>query len=179
MIVTAIFGFLALIAVLGAGGVLLYRRPLACGLSFLLCCTALAGLYLLLNTWFLAAVQLVVGVFLTGTVIAICIPVLGIDTRQGRSYVRPHRTLWYVPAGLAFLALAYWGITEGTLGEPVISSPPVWAVRGEHVPALGRELITRYLVPFTLLGLLLFVSIVSVAYLIRQDQHPRTKEGSK
>jgi NADH-quinone oxidoreductase subunit J len=172
MIVTALFVLLSVCALIGAGGALFCRQALYCGFSFLLCAIALTGLYLLLDTRFLAATQLTVGVCLTGIVTVVSLS-------NSKTSVRPRHPPWYALIGLVFAALAYWGIARGRIGVSVISSPPVWAVRGEHTSAFGRELVTQYSVPFALLGLLLLTGIVSTGYLIRQDRRPQAEGRSE
>lgn len=163
MTVTVLYTVLAAVAIVGAGGLLFLRRPVHCLLAFLLCATALAGLYLLLNMQFLAAVQITVGVGLVGAVLAAN---LSGELSQQRGQYRP----WYILATIAFMAVVCWGIVTGAIGESTLTSPPVWAVRGGYIPALGQELTTTHIVPFALLGLLLLVCIVSTTYLLRQHQ---------
>jgi NADH-quinone oxidoreductase subunit J len=169
MIVTILFGLLAAIAILGACGVLLCRRVLHCGLSFLLCSAALSGLFLLLDVHFLAATQFAIGVCLTGMMISII-------TSAHNAEAHPGFTLPYAAGGALFLALALWAIVKGQMGEPVLSSLPMWATRGDHISALGRELVGRYSLPFVLFGLLLLVSIVSAVHLHRSDGFPKGRE---
>jgi len=164
MTILLLFAFLSTLAVLGAGGVLFLRRTMHCAFSFLLCGVALAGLYLLLSNPFLAAVQLV-GVFLTGAVLVS--GVLAFDPD-----VHGRHALWFWPAGAVFVGVTIWGIARGRIGVPILRSVPMWAVQEGHVAAFGRELLTRYLVAFELLGLLLLVSIVGVTYLARQSRPP-------
>lgn len=160
MTVTVLFAVLAILAIAGAGGLLVLRSPEHCLLAFVLCSGALAGLYLLLNLQFLAATQIAVGVGLTGIVFAAILP----SRQEQRGSTQ---RLWYACAAVGFGAVAGWAIANGVLGEPVLASPPVWAVRGGAIPALGHELVTTYLVPFALLGLLLLVCVVAVTYLHR------------
>lgn len=171
MIVTVLFVLLSLLAVAGAAGILCCRQVSYCGLSFLLCGTAVAGLHMLLNMQFLAALQLALSVALSSTVIVICQAALVSVNARESSHFR--RLLWCAPLGLLFAALGLWGIGSASIGPPATSSAPMWAARGEHVPSLGKELMTRYSALFTLLGLLMLVGIVSAGYLIRQSQ---TKE---
>lgn len=174
---TALFVGLALIAVTSAGGVLLCRRVLHCGLCTLFCGLALAGLYLLLNMHLLAAVQLAVGVCLTGMVGAICLPLVEDHPKQEAGGARKGGPIWMALAGLPLAALTLWGIWGATISKPVLDLPPMWAVRGEHIWVLGRELLTRYLPVYALLGLLLFTAMVSVAHLIRQGRRPGAEES--
>ena len=170
MIVTVLFVLLALLAVAGAGGALFLRRPLHGALSCTLCTAALAGLYLLLGSPFLAAVQLA-AVFMAGVL------------RVGAALVfgprLPERRLrWPLLAGAALLGIAAWGIaaaavTAGRIGAPILRSVPMWAVQEEHVRAFGRELLANHWVVWDLLGVLLLTGIVAAAYLARQGRTGR------
>jgi NADH-quinone oxidoreductase subunit J len=178
MIISVLFVVLAVLAVASAGGLLFFRRVDRCVLSFLLCATALAGLYLLLNLQFMAAIQLTMGVGLLGSLLVTSLPISReqpgstpqrvVDDTPGSGPL--DRLRWVVVAAVAFAAAVYWGIARGTIGEPVPTSPPVWAVPGEHIPALGKEITTSYLIPFALLGLLLLACVVSAAYQFRQGK---------
>lgn len=168
MIVSVLFALLSLLALTGAAGVLCCRRVSYCGLSFLLSGAAVAGLYLLLRTEFLAALQLAVSVALSTTVIVICqAAVVSVQARESSHF---RRLLWCAPLGLLLAALGLWGIGSAELGSATTSSAPVWAARGEHIPSLGKELLTRYSALFTLLGLLMLTGIVTAGYLTRQGQ---------
>jgi NADH:ubiquinone oxidoreductase subunit 6 (subunit J) len=163
MAVTLLFAIFATIAIVGAGGLLFCQRVTHCLLSFLLCAAALAGLYLLLNLQFIAVTQLTVGAVLVGIVVTASLP-------NGQSQQRDAPRLWCVLTAIGFMAIVCWGIARGSIGEPILTSPPVWSVRGGYIPALGRELVTTHLVPFSLLGLFILVCIVSAAHLLRQSQ---------
>jgi NADH:ubiquinone oxidoreductase subunit 6 (subunit J) len=184
MIVLGLFILLAVVALAGAAGVLICRQATHCVFAFLLCCLALGGLYLLLNVQVLAVLQLATSVFLAGTMAAVGIPAAReathadrrppLHARAARASIR--RALsWPAWAGLLFLALVAWVLAHATTGEPVFSSPPIWAVPGGQAAALGQELATRYLIVFALLGLLLLAGLASIGYLIQQSQ--RSTEG--
>ena len=166
MTVLLLFAFLSTLAVLGAGGVLFLRQTMHCTFSFLLCGVALAGLYLLLSNPFLAAVQLV-GVFLAGAVLVSGVLAFDPDARGCHA-----ASVTYWLAGAVFVGVTLWGIARGRIGVPILRSVPMWAVQEGHVAAFGRELLTRYLIAFELLGLLLLVSVVGVTYLARQSRPP-------
>jgi NADH-quinone oxidoreductase subunit J len=168
MMVTVIFVLLSILAVAGAAGILCCRRISYCGLSFLLCGTAVAGLYMLLNMQFLAALQIVLSVALSSTVVVICQAALISVNASESSHFR--RLLWCAPLGLLFIALGLWGIGGASIGVPTTNSAPMWAARGEHVPSLGKELVSRYSALFTLAGLLMLVGIVTAGFCIRQVQ---------
>lgn len=161
MTIPAFFGLLALLAVIGAGGLLLWKKPAHHILSFLGYGIALAGLYLLLGLPLVAAIQLI-GIVLSN-VLLLAINVSNEPTKAD------HRSwLWAAPVGLILLGLLSGLIVSGRLGEPVLTSIPMWAARQEPIVAFGQELLTNYLVLLELWGLLLLVGIVAVTYLLRE-----------
>jgi NADH-quinone oxidoreductase subunit J len=165
MMVTLAFVLLALLSIVGAAGLLFLRKVTHCAGAFLLCCVALAGLYLLLNLSFLALVQLWV-VFLMASLI-----VMGATMISRQSTRSERQVLGFLPVALLLSVTAFWAITQGELGEPVLQSTPMWAVRGEHIAAFGQELLDNHLVPVGLVGLFLLTSIVSISHVIRSGGH--------
>jgi len=168
VIITVSFVALAVLALAGAGGLLFYRRVQHCVLSFLACVAALAGLYALLNLGLLAAMQLAVHAGL--------VSLLFLELPLAQSRATSRRSVWLLIAVAPFLAVTIWGLADGTLGEPALALPPVWAARGNVVSSLGQQLGTGYQVPFALVGLLTIVCIVSTAYVLRGHPPPGTKE---
>ena len=155
---------LLILAVTGAGGVLLCRRPAQCCAAFILCCAALAGVYGFLDLRFAAIVQAAVGVGLCGLVFIIVLPWF---ERQDQ------RTGWYALTVVPLLALITWVLSRSAVRDLTAGPPlPMWAVAGSHLAALGREWIGRHAVLLILLGLLLLTSLVGVAYLIRDRRAP-------
>ena len=163
MIVTLLFVLLGLLALGGAIGVLLLRRPSQVVFSLGLCGLALCGLYLLLNLPFLAAVQFVL-VLATSAVLMLALSLVV----QSPSLLPRH--VWGYAIGLLCLGVLAWDILNGKLGQSVPDILPVWAVLGDRTQALGQELLARYLVPLELLGLLILTAIVSVTHLTRGQE---------
>jgi NADH-quinone oxidoreductase subunit J len=164
VIVAVSFVTLAVLALAGAGGLLVYRRVQHCVRSFLTCAAALAGLFALLNLGYLAAVQVAIHAGLV-SLLLLALP-LAPNQMAGR------RSPWLLVAAVPFLAVTIWGIIAGTLGEPVLALPPVWAARGNAVSTLGQQFGAGYLVPFALAGLLIVVCVVSAAYMLHTRQSP-------
>ena len=169
MIVSMLFVLLAVAAIIGAAGVLVCRKSSRCGLSFLLCCLAISGLFSLLDLRFVAIVQLVTGICVAGVF-------LTLHTPSRVATLRVSGALLYTSVGTVLLCLTAWGILSGSLGTPVLHALPMWAVPGEHLGALGRELIERYSVPVVLLAFLLLTGVLAAAYLLRQGGNRRREE---
>lgn len=161
MIVSLSFSVLAILAVVGAGGLLVCRRPVRCVLSFLMCATALAGLFLLLSLQYVATVQVAVNVGLAGLALGIALSDDQRDLWFGRSP-------WLALAALPLLALAAWSIGRGAIGESVLALAPVWAAQGRYITVLGEMLFTSHIVPFSLVVLLSAVGLASMGYVLRQ-----------
>jgi NADH:ubiquinone oxidoreductase subunit 6 (subunit J) len=160
------FVLLAALAIAGAGGVLLFREVTRCCVSFLVCCLALAGLYLVLNLRFVAVTQLIANVCLAGLYAWAILP-------SGKPSTRRDPILVPAMVGGALLLAAAWAIGHAVLGEPVPGSLPIWATPYTHAVALGKEMIEKYAIPFLLTGLLLLVGIVSVTYSV----YEKNQEG--
>ena len=175
MIVTILFVPLVALALAGAAGVLLLKKIIPGICAFLLSITALAGLYFLLDASFLAALQLFF-CFLSGSALIWGAKRFDLAAQPTRpespkttAPARPNlaRLLVFVPLALILAAVAGWAIVRGRIGAAVLQSPPLWAVQGEYIPALGQELLANNLVPFELIGLFLLIGLVIVARLSR------------
>lgn len=162
MIVTIFFALLATMALSGALGLVLCRQRLHCLLSFVLCSAAIAGLYLLLNMQFAALIQLTVGTALSAWVLAIGITFFPHGSDSGPR-IGP------LIAVIPFAVLACVAIQRGTIGNPVLVLPPIWAAE-ESMPLLGRVLNDSFVIVFGLLGLMLFTSIVAITYLLQHSE---------
>lgn len=162
MVLTISFAILSFIALVGASGLLVYRRVLPCVFSFLSCAAAIAGLYLSLNLEFMALVQLLTGVALAGAWLAANLAFAPDDR---------HVPAWrYLPPAVLLGLALCWSIVGGRVGEPILISAPVWAAQATYLPALGQQLSGSYATLFLLVGLLLLTCITSAAYLIGQNE---------
>ena len=164
MTVAVLFVVLAAVALIGAGGVLVCRRATRCPAFFLLCCSALAGLYGLLDIDYIAVIQLVTGICTAGLFLMFL-------TSEQAAHVRMPDALWCAVIALVFPTLTIYAILHGTLGDPVLGALPIWAVPGEHLYTLGSELVERYTILLALLALLLLAGILAAAYVFRQASH--------
>jgi NADH:ubiquinone oxidoreductase subunit 6 (subunit J) len=170
--VSIAFVVLSTAALVGAGGLLFCRRAAHCVLSFLLTASALAGLYALLNLQFIAVIQLAVNVALTALTLIATLPLVPDRAHPGRS-------LWPLGASALLLVVAYWGIVRGTIQEPLLALPPVWASRGDYIATLGHELTTSYSIFFALSGLLFATCIVGSAYALSQGRRSRSTRSER
>jgi len=169
-----LFVVLAVVACGAALGVVLGRNPVASLLFMVTTLAAVAGIYVLLEAHFLAAVQILVyaGAIMVLFLFVIMLLNLGHDYRADIS-----RGLWFL------LALAVSGLTAGVLtlgfsgaagsgiGDDSGGAAIDAAVREKGaVGAIADPLFTDYVVAFELTGLLLLVAVVAAVALAK----PRT-----
>lgn len=124
-----------------------------------------AGLYFLLAAELLAAIQLIV--YAGGTLILI---VFGIMLTQRHPFTRLRSGPWERLAGLIVsVALALLLLLAARLTPP---ATPAAEGGVATVETFGRALLSQYLVPFEVAGVLLLVVMVGAAYMARRRTHP-------
>ncbi|MBI4719600.1 MAG: NADH-quinone oxidoreductase subunit J [Planctomycetes bacterium] len=124
---------------------------------------AVSLLYFLLAANFLGAIQLIV--YVGGTLVLL---IFGVMLTSKSPWVRfEPKVIELVGAALVCAALfsALWLVLVRTRW-----SGPEGAVPGAAVADLGRGLLTTYLVPFEVAGVLLMIVMVGAAHLARQDR---------
>lgn len=164
MIITLSFILLAVSAAAGAAGILFLRRTIHCAYAYLACCTALVGLCLLLDLIFLALFQLFTALLVAALLAA------GTPDRSLEPTLPRYQHRRWLPMVLVLIAISIWAILQGKIGEPILQSIPMWAIRGEGIAAFGQEIVNNHLVLLGLVGLLLLASVVSLTHLTRQSR---------
>ncbi len=162
MVVEAVFGS---IAILSALGVILVKKPVYAGLSFLLTLLMLSGLYLQLSAQFIAAMQVLVyaGAIL---VIFMFVIILFQDAHQQIDKFKPG-TSWLlvsVPAVLFLFSLGFIGKELLFMRE----AGPISAGFGT-VQSLGKALFLDYFFPFEAVTVLFLVAVIGAVYMGRKE----------
>jgi NADH:ubiquinone oxidoreductase subunit 6 (subunit J) len=159
----ALFYAFALMTVVSALGVALSRSVVRMATWLFFTFGAVALLFFLLQAHFLAAVQLIVYVagvlvlIVFGIMLTASSPWLRFEVKRGELLVSG-----VICAGLcAVIGHAIWRTNWPTSRA---------ASTNIGIDALGRTLLTDYLVPFELAAVLLMVILIGAAYLARQPQ---------
>ena len=123
-----------------------------------------AGMYLMLDAEFLAAIQLVV--YAGGTLILI---VFGIMLTSKNPFMQLRTRLWEIILGIT-VGLSIAGLLLLALIHSPI--PPAAATMEPHaygqVAVIGRALLSAYTVPFEVTAVLLLVVMIGAAFMARQ-----------
>jgi NADH-quinone oxidoreductase subunit J len=157
------FYFIAATTVISVLGICVSKNIVRMAVWLFIALSWVSFLYFLLSAAFLGAIQLIV--YVGGTLILL---IFGVMLTSKSPWVRfePRRWEW-IGAGLVCVALLV------TLC--VILGRAVWAdaggpATGVGVADLGRRLLTTYLVPFEVAGVLLMIVMVGAAHLARQEK---------
>ncbi|MCE9592197.1 MAG: NADH-quinone oxidoreductase subunit J [Planctomycetes bacterium] len=162
-----LFYALAAVIVLSAWGIVLSQNIVRMAVYLLLTLAGVAGFYFMLHAEFLAAVQLIV--YAGGTLILI---VFGVMLTSKNPFMQLKTALWErfvgVLIGLVIFGLLLFGLVHTAL-------PTGAAATGEsggghyQVAAIGRALLSDYLVPFEVAAVLLLVVMIGAAFMARRS----------
>ena len=168
-----LFYAFAFVAIGGAVGVIVARSPVGSLLSMVATLASLAGVFVLLEAHFLAAVQVMV---YAGAIMVLFLFVIML-LNLGHDYERDLKFGFF-----ALLSLAATGALAGTFAaqlrgvgaDEALSSPAgraIDAALAEHgaVGAIAQPLFTTYVVPFEITGILLLVAIVGAVVLAKRQ----------
>ena len=125
---------------------------------------SVAMLYFLLAANFIGAIQLIV--YVGGTLILLVFGVMLTSKSPWARFEPKKREL--VGSGVVCLALF---ITLCTILGGAVWNSAERAVPGAAVADIGKQLLTTYLVPFEVAGVLLMIVMVGAAHLARQDKN--------
>jgi NADH-quinone oxidoreductase subunit J len=153
---TLLFGFLCVANPLS-------RNPVTSAMFLVLTIVSMAGLFVLLHAFFLAAVQILVYAGAVMVLFLFVIMLLDLKEEDRRQLNR---------VALAAGSVAVLGLL-GILVRAVVTARPVSVINGAlaegETAALGRILFTSYLLPFEILSILLLVAMVGVILLSKKD----------
>ena len=138
------------------------RNPVSSAMFLVLTIVSLAGLFVLLHAFFLAAVQVLVYAGAVMVLFLFVIMLLDIKAEEQRR-IKLLGVVGGVFSAAAILGIFLWSFLNSPV--EVMESP---SLEGGTV-ALGRLLFTQYLLPFEIISVLLLVAIVGVVLLSKKD----------
>lgn len=157
-----IFAVLTLICAFLVIGNPFSRNPVTSAMFLVLTIASLAGLFVLLHAFFLAAVQVLVYAGAVMVLFLFVIMLLDIKAEERRKV-----KIFGVSAGLVCV-VAILAILLTSLSHTQIDVPDVPSLEGGTIP-LGNLLFKQYLLPFEIVSLLLLVAMVGVVLLSKKD----------
>jgi NADH-quinone oxidoreductase subunit J len=152
-----------------AGGVmlLLLRKVVHMMMSLVLTFVSLAGIYVLLSAEFMAVVQILL---YSGAVTIMLLFGLMLSKDKEEEPVFTRTSLRYVLVTLStigFGVMVYAGILQLPVMAGELTLPP------DAVATIGKELFTKYFIPFELTSVVLLASLVGAVILAKKEGNER------
>lgn len=161
-IVPYLFYLFAFMIVVSGILVVTLRDIFHCALMLVICMFSVAAIYVLLGADFIAAVQVLIYVGAVSVLLIFAIMltarVSGIGIKQQNEQV-PIALI----ATLAFLGITLYGLGK-TIWNVKATAPP-----DQTVMALGKLLMTVYVVPFEIVSLVLLAALIGAVVIARRD----------
>jgi NADH-quinone oxidoreductase subunit J len=137
-------------------------NPVTSAMFLVLTIASLAGLFVLLHAFFLAAVQILVYAGAVMVLFLFVIMLLDLPAEELRKVRTTGLVLGLISVG-TIITLIFRSLLKSPLGP---ESEPT--LEGGTIP-LGQLLFTRYLLPFEIISVLLLVAMVGVILLSKKD----------
>ena len=159
-----LFYILGSIAVSAAFGVLAMRRVFYAAICLIVCLTALSGVYMLLDSPFIAAVQVIV--YAGAIMVLFLFVIMLLDPFSAAALRDKRRSLALFAPLLAtvFLVLLVPILKAVSLPKPAPAETP-FGTAG----AIGEALFREYLLPFEVTSILILVAIIGAVVLAKRQ----------
>ena len=139
------------------------RNPVTSAMFLVLTIVSLAGLFVLLHAFFLAAVQVLV--YAGAVMVLFLFVIMLLDLKEEER--RKIKSFGLVTGLISVGAIA--GIFLHSLWRSAFAVPPQLNPEGGSTLRLGKLLFTQYLLPFEIVSILLLVAMVGVILLSKKD----------
>jgi NADH-quinone oxidoreductase subunit J len=139
------------------------RNPVTSAMFLVLTIVSMAGLFVLLHAFFLAAVQVLV--YAGAVMVLFLFVIMLLDLKEEE---RRKARLVSLAAGLAAIAAITGIFIKSLLAARPGADLPQPQLEGGTAP-LGKLLFTQYLLPFEIVSLVLLVAMVGVILLSKKD----------
>ena len=160
-----LFYFIGFLAVISALFVVLNRNPVYSAVMLVLCFFSLAALYVLLEAYFVAVLEIIVyaGAIMVLFLFVIMLINVGNEMKASK-YLQKTTTIPLILISLFSLnifLLILWR-SEGLHQTSTISTVG-------SITAIGHALFTKYVLPFEIASLLLLVALIGTVYLAKRS----------
>jgi len=169
------FLILAVITVLGAIGTMALRNLVHCALCLVVTFAGLAGLFLQLEAQFVGLVQILVYVGAVAILVVFAILLTRQADADAAAPIATGTAWGLVIATGAFL------IFGGAIRKSLVSwrlPPPPPEAGARSVRAIGDRLMSEYVLPLEVLGLLLTAALIGAVILAMTERPPASSAGA-
>ncbi len=161
------FYLFAALALLPALGMVLSRNPVNSAMYLILSLLGVAGFFVQLETYFLAALQILV--YAGAIVVLFLFIIMLLDVEQSKRQKLPLISMIASLLGGLVIVYGVWRLTHGEQAFVDVPQTEV-AAPGTEVATFGEYLFGRYMLPFQVAGYLLLISMIGVIWLSKKQQ---------
>ena len=168
MLEISIFSILALFMIAGSIAMITNRQTVFSAFGFLVAMIGLAGIFALLNSQFLAVAQIMVSV---GAVVVLSmLTILTVNANEKNLPHEPNKNKWIIFTSVLvapFTILLYKALT--TLPDHFSTMETI------NSKVIGKELFSKWVLPFEILSILLLSAMVSAIVIARKSKSKERK----
>ena len=161
----ALFYFIAFLSIISALFVVLNRNPVYSAVMLVFCFFSLAALYVLLEAYFVAVLEIIVyaGAIMVLFLFVIMLINVGNEMKTSK-YLQKTKAipLFLIALFLLNILLLILWRSEG------LHQPSTVSTVGS-IAAIGQALFTKYVLPFEIASLLLLVALIGTVYLAKRS----------
>jgi len=163
------FVSIAVVTIVAAVAVMTLRNLIHCALAAAVAFVGLAALYLNLNAQFVGFAQILVYVGAVAILIVFAVLLTrGGEPANGRDF--SNSWLAGLLTAVGVFAVLAWAITRSALNTNEIPAAPVVVVN-----QIGVSLMTNYVLPLEVTGLLLTAALIGAVIIAMRDESPKAK----
>lgn len=167
-----LFYFFAFVTVLSAGAMVCARNAVNAAMFMIVSIIGIAALFAILEAFFLFAIQILV--YAGAVIVLFLFIIMLLDVPQAAKKKRELITITSSgAAGLALLGGVLYLFGPEQL--EAASLPPV--TQGSTLD-FGREMFTRMMLPFQVVGFMLLIALVGVIQLSKKPKQPETRKAT-
>ena len=160
-----VFVILALFTLASATAAMSLRNLIHCALCLALTFVGIAALFLQLNAQFVGLAQILV--YVGAVAILIVFAILLTRSSETNPTVRVFSQTWWLGLGVAIITLA--ALLTAVMASPLVNlaprQPPSLTVQ-----SIGEKLMTKYILPLEVVGLLLTVALIGAVIIAMREK---------
>jgi NADH-quinone oxidoreductase subunit J len=171
--VSPVFVIIAFVTLLAAAAAMSLRNLVHCALSLVVALAGLAALYLQLDAQFVGFAQILVYVGAVAILIVFAVLLTRSDATPNQAILAPGWFVGIVVSAVVFATLG-WAALHST-GLPRETPPvPVATVKN-----IGDLLMTRYVLPLEVIGLLLTAALIGAVIIAMKEESPNSSSSRR
>lgn len=170
---TPVFVILALVTLFSAAAAMSLRNLVHCALSLVVTFAGLAALYLQLYAQFVGFAQVLVYIGAVAILIVFAILLTRSGDTPNQAVLAPGWIAGMIISTLVFAALGWAVLNSKAIAKEAPAAPDV------TVKNIGDALMSKYVLPLEVMGLLLTAAMIGAVIIAMRDEVPRTKIGDR